>query len=90
MLVADTLNKHPTSGQLFVSRNKQADKLKMLYWADNGFWLLYKRQEKTRFTFPTKVDDSIEMSLHQLQWLLSGLDFTQQKQPEKIRASHFF
>jgi transposase len=46
ILVADTLQKDPVSGQLFVFRNKKADKLKMLYWENQGFWLLYKRFEK--------------------------------------------
>jgi transposase len=43
ILVADTLQKDPVSGQLFVFRNRKADKLKMLYWESGGFWLLYKR-----------------------------------------------
>lgn len=90
ILVADTLEKDPTSGQLFVFRNRQADKIKMLYWEDNGFWLLYKRQEKSRFRFPGIVDDALEMTLQQLQWLLSGLDFTQHKQPVKLKVSNFY
>ncbi len=49
ILVADTLQKNPTSGQLFVFRNKKADKLKMLYWENPGFWLLYRRFEKGAF-----------------------------------------
>jgi len=78
IIVADTLRKNPTSGQLYVFRNKNADKLKMLYFEDNGFWLLYKRLEKSRFKFPGIVDDSMELSAQQLQWLLSGIDFTKQ------------
>ncbi|WP_370452063.1 IS66 family insertion sequence element accessory protein TnpB [Microbulbifer sp. GL-2] len=45
LLVADTLHKDPTPGQLFVFRNKKADKIRMLYCEDNRFWLLYKRNE---------------------------------------------
>ncbi len=89
-LVADTLEKDPTSGQLFVFRNKSADKLKMLYWDDQGFWLLYKRFEKMRFKFPGISDDAMELSIQQLQWLLTGIDFTQQQQPRPINYSHFF
>ena len=89
-LVADTLHKDPTSGQLFVFRNKSADKLKMLYWEDQGFWLLYKRFEKSRFKFPVIIDDTMELSTQQLQWLLTGIDFTQQQQPEPLTVTHFF
>jgi transposase len=44
LLVADTLDKDPTSGQLFIFRNKKADQLKILYWEDDGFWMFYKRR----------------------------------------------
>ena len=89
-LVADTLGKDPTSGQLFVFRNKAADKLKILYWDDQGFWLLYKRFEKARFKFSRIIDNTMELSTQQLQWLLTGIDFTQQQQPEPLNITQFF
>lgn len=90
ILVADTLDKVPTSGHLFVFRNKKADKIKMLYWETNGFWLLYKRCEKSRFKFPSKTDESMELSMQQLQWLLPGIDFTKQKQLPKLTIKNFY
>ena len=60
LLVADTLEKDPVSGQLFIFRNKKADKLKMLYWEDDGFWMFYKRRESSRHKFPAKLDATIE------------------------------
>lgn len=90
IVVADTLGLDPTSGQLFVFRNRKADKIRMLYWEGNGFWLLYKRNEQSRFIFPEINDHTLVLSLEQLQWLLSGLDFSKQKMPEKLSASHFF
>ena len=90
VLVADTLRLDPVSGQLFVFRNRQGDKVKLLYWQDNGFWLLYKRNETGRFLFPPIVDDTVELSAEQLQWLLSGIDMTKQPQRKKIHPTHFF
>ena len=90
ILVADTLGLDPTSGQLFVFRNRLADKIRMLYWEGNGFWLLYKRNERSRFIFPETDEDALVLSLEQLQWLLSGLDFSKYKPPENISVSHFF
>lgn len=90
ILVADTLRRDPVSGQLFVFRNRQGDKIKLLYWQDNGFWLLYKRYETGRFVFPSVVDDAIELSVEQLQWLLSGLDMMKQPQRKKLQPTHFF
>ena len=89
MLVADTLNQNPTSGQLFVFRNRQADKVKLLYWEDNGFWLMYKRLEKGKLIFPSPVDEAMVLSKPQLQWLLSGLDIRCQKVPKRYAYQHF-
>ena len=90
ILVANTLRRDPVSGQLFVFRNRQGDKVKLLYWQDNGFWLLYKRNETGRFVFPAVVDGTVELTLEQLQWLLSGLDMRRQPQRKKLRPTHFF
>jgi transposase len=62
----------------------------MLYWEDNRFWLLYKRYEKSRFKFPPIVDEAIELTMSELQWLLSGIDFTRHTPPEKMKITHFF
>lgn len=90
MLIADNLGEDPTSGQLFVFRNRKADKIRLLYWEDNGFWLLYKRNENSKFIFPAINDSTVKLSLQELQWLLSGLDFTRQQSHKKVVASHFF
>ena len=90
VLVADTLERDPASGQLFVFRNRQADKIKMLYWQDNGFWLLYKRNETGRFLFPAIIDDTLELSFDQLHWLLSGIDIMQQPRPARLQPTRFF
>ena len=89
VLVADTLNQNPTSGQLFVFRNKQADKVKLLFWEDNGFWLLYKRIEQGKFCFPGKEDRAMCLTKPQLQWLLSGLDISKQKATKPLVYQHF-
>ena len=90
LLVADTLNLTPTSGQLFLFRNRTANKIKMLWWDKNGFWLLYKRLEKGRLKFPAINNDAIEMEIEQLTWLLSGLDFTKFTPLAAVEAKHFF
>jgi transposase len=42
------LGQDPLSGDLFVFRSKRGDKLKMLYWQEDGYCLFYKRQGACR------------------------------------------
>ena len=78
ILVADALSLNPLSGQLFIFRNKAGNKIKLLWYDRNGFWLCYKRLEKGRLQFPKDGDTAMELTRDQLSWLLSGLDYLKQ------------
>jgi transposase len=90
ILVADHLKMDPTSGQLFLFRSKKNNKIKMLWWDRNGFWLFYKRLEKGRFQFPLIVDQSLQLTRDQLGWLLSGLDCMQRSLLPDVQVKNFF
>jgi transposase len=90
ILVADYLNLNPASGQLFLFRNRTGNKLKILWWDKNGFWLFYKRLEKGKFKFPEISAETIELSREQMGWLLSGLDYTKHPIPPKIDPTNFY
>jgi len=63
------------SGALFVFCNKGRDKLKLLYWDNTGFALWYKRLDKDKFKWPTKLEtQTLSLTEQQLHWLLSGYD----------------
>jgi transposase len=51
-LIAGVMREDPLSGHLYVFRNKNADKLKVLYWDKDGLVIYYKRLEKGTFRFP--------------------------------------
>jgi transposase len=72
MVVNESIGENPSSGKVYVFFNKGLDKLKLIYWASNGFCLLYKRLEKGRFQFP-KGEKSFLLNRAQLEILLSGL-----------------
>jgi len=74
-LVVDVLEQDPLSSHLFVFCNRYRDKIKILYWHNNGFWLFYRRLEKQRFWWPRNNEQvSVEISNRELSWLLEGLD----------------
>lgn len=90
MLLASHLQLTPTSGQLFLFRNRHANKIKLLWWDRNGFWLCYKRLEKGRLKFPKSSDAALSLTAEQLSWLLSGLDFTKQSLLPEVSATNFY
>ncbi|NMA66389.1 MAG: IS66 family insertion sequence element accessory protein TnpB [Clostridiaceae bacterium] len=46
VLVKESFELDPFSPCLFVFCNKKRDKIKILQWEHNGFWLHYRRLEK--------------------------------------------
>jgi len=90
MFIADHLEMNPTDGQLFVFRNRGANKIKLLWYDSNGFWLCYKKLQKGKLKFPSPRDDAMELTSTQLSWMLSGLDFTRLKELPVVSATEFF
>lgn len=66
----------PLSGALFVFYNKRRDRLKMIVWDNDGFWLFYKRLEQGTFEVPilTNVQSCVTLSAEQLQLMLCGIE----------------
>lgn len=89
-LVASQLAKDPSSGQLFLFRNRRSDKIKMLCYERNGFWLFYKWIERGRFQFPAIGEDVMSLHSDEFSWLLLGLDFTQHSGLPTVEATHFY
>jgi transposase len=39
------LSNDPLSGHIFVFRNKRGDRVKLLYWDEDGYVIVYKKEE---------------------------------------------
>jgi transposase len=60
-------------GAAFVFCNRGRDRLKILEWDGNGFWLHFKRLEKGRFPWPrSTAGRTMQLSAEELDLLLNG------------------
>lgn len=73
-LVEQALGLDPFAAALYVFGNRRRNRVKILGWETNGFWLLLKRLEAERFVWPRTDSAVIELTVEQLHWLLEGID----------------
>jgi transposase len=84
ILVEQAMRLNPMTSALFVFGNRRRDRIKILGWGGNGFWLLLKRLEADRFTWPSGTE-TISLTVEQLHWLLDGIDLAViQKHPRRF------
>ena len=72
-LVEHALGMNAFANAVFVFGNRRKDRIKILGWDRNGFWLLQKRLEDARLIWP-RSSCVVELSVQQLHWLLAGID----------------
>jgi len=75
-LVANYLRQDPLSGDVYVFLNRRKNRIKLLLWDGDGFWIFYKRLEKGTFQIPqdSTASPSFELAYDQLLLILRGID----------------
>ncbi|MFZ5818128.1 MAG: IS66 family insertion sequence element accessory protein TnpB [Bacillota bacterium] len=53
--------------------NRKRNKLKILHWEQNGFWLQYRRLERGQFRWPDDCTAPRPATQREQRWLLDGL-----------------
>ena len=78
-LVTHSMRLDPTSGHLFLFRNKRCNRFKILYVERDCFTLWYRRLEKGKFYFPESCEGHLEISAVQFEWILNSFDHARMK-----------
>lgn len=73
-IVRDGFGEDPFGGHLFCFFNRRRDRVKILAWDRNGFWLHYKRLERGTFERLTGRGARVEIDRAQMSMLLEGID----------------
>jgi len=77
----------PTSGHLFLFFNRNRDRVKILFWDQDGFCIWYKRLEKGTFQFPDAPggEERLELTYDQLTKMLGGIDLRTGRRRRRYR-----
>jgi len=72
-IVEGSFKLDPFDGALFVFCNRNRDRIKILEWDGDGFWLYFKRLEKGHFKWPTAGEQpTMTLTGEELSYLLGG------------------
>lgn len=73
IIVESSFKLDPFESGIFVFCNRKRDRLKILDWDGDGFWLHFKRLEKGHFRWPVEGEDAtMVLSAEELRFLLCG------------------
>ena len=85
-LVQESLELDAFAGHLFVFANKRRDRVKLLYWDQDGFAIWAKRLESGTYAMPFREGEyRREITAAELGALLSGIDLSQAKRRKRYQ-----
>ena len=73
-IIKNSFELNPFDAAVFVFCNRNRDRVKILEWDTDGFWLYFKRLEKGHFRWPKEGDEpTMSLSPEELSVLLGGV-----------------
>ena len=73
--IADTMNRDPLTGSLYIFCGKNRKLIKALYWDRNGFCMWQKCLETDKFPWPGEEGEARNINAEELGMILEGIDF---------------
>ena len=89
-IVEQELDHNPFDGGLYAFTNRQRNKIKCLFWEDNGFVLYYKSLAEDKFRWPRPDDELMSLTGQQINWLLDGYDISLMQGHKKLHYDALF
>lgn len=90
-LVTNSFCLDPFNAAIFVFCNKNRDRIKILEWDGDGYWLYFKRLEKGRFRWPGEgTEATILLSGEELEILLGGAKVELKLRGKEVMERHMF
>lgn len=88
-IVTSRAERDVLDGGLFVFINRKQDRMKLLWWDQDGLAFFYKRLEKGTFQTPRVEGDakSIVLSPTDLSLILGGIDLASARRRKRYRRS---
>jgi transposase len=88
-LAESVLQEDPASGHWFAFINRRRDRLKLLGWDGQGFWIWYKRLESGVFEKPAVGLNEVqtEIDVTQLSLIINGIDLRSAKRRRRYRRA---
>lgn len=74
LIITSQFNMNVLDHSLIIFTNASRNRIKMLYYEANGFWLFTRRLENGKFKFK-RQSGVLMMTPQQLNWLIEGLEF---------------
>ncbi len=92
-IIRSAMHLDPLSGYLFIFRNKRGDRIKCVYFDNDGFGMFYKMLLRGTFQFPDLRNFSsagVEIDPATLRAILDGIDLSSIRRRERFRPRSRF
>ena len=89
-VVTQQFGGHLDEESLFLFCGRRTDRIKALYWAGDGYILLYKRLSNGRFQWPRSEAELKQLDPQSFRWLMEGLRIEQKTAIRKGKPKDLF